>query len=218
MPVKSRCPFITFMPNKPDKYGITFWVLADVETKYVANILPYLGAQEREERGGTPLPKSVLIRLAQNVKEKGYNVTCDNFSTSLAAAKKLRRNKISIVGTIPKNRRELSQQMTQPMRNKLYSSNLWWHERSNAMIVKYQQQRNKSVCLLSTMHSAPDVDNGSTKKKPNVVSFYNRNKAGVDCFDQMTRLYLTRAASRRWPLAVWGNILDIAAINAKCYL
>ena len=49
MPVKSRCPFITFMPNKPDKYGIKFWVLADVETKYVANIVPYLGAQERQE-------------------------------------------------------------------------------------------------------------------------------------------------------------------------
>ena len=44
--VKSHCPIITFMPNKPDKYGIKFWVLADIETKYVANILPYLGAQE----------------------------------------------------------------------------------------------------------------------------------------------------------------------------
>ena len=54
MPVKSRCPYITFMPNKPDKYGIKFWVLADIETKYVANIILYLEAQEREEREGTP--------------------------------------------------------------------------------------------------------------------------------------------------------------------
>ena len=42
MPVKSCCSFITFMPNKPDKYRIKFWVLADVETKYVVNIVPYL--------------------------------------------------------------------------------------------------------------------------------------------------------------------------------
>ena len=101
IPVKSRCLFITFMPNKPDKHGIKFWVL-DFETKCVANILPYLGAQEREERGGTPLAESVLIRLTQNVKGKGYNVTCDNFFTSLATAEKLRRNKISIVHTIRK--------------------------------------------------------------------------------------------------------------------
>ena len=113
MPVKSRCPFITFIPNKPDKYGIKFWVLADVETKYVANIVPYLGAQERQERGGTPLAESVLVKLTEKVKGKGYNITCDNFFTSLSAAEKLARNKISIVGTIRKNRRELSPQMTQ---------------------------------------------------------------------------------------------------------
>ena len=51
---KSRFFFITFMSNKLDKYGIKFWVLADVETKYVANIISYLGAQKREEREGTP--------------------------------------------------------------------------------------------------------------------------------------------------------------------
>ena len=89
----------------------------------------------------------VLIRLKQNVKEKGYNVKVDNFFTSLAAAEKLRRNKISIVGTIRKNCRELSQQMAQPMRNELYSSHFWWHEGSNAMFVKYST-KTKQVCVL----------------------------------------------------------------------
>ena len=46
MPLKSRCSFVTFMPNMPDKYGVKFWILADVETKYVSNINVYLGAQE----------------------------------------------------------------------------------------------------------------------------------------------------------------------------
>ena len=94
--------------------------MADVETKYVANIVPYLGAQERQERGGTPLAESVLVKLTEKVKEKGYNITCDNFFMSLSAAEKLARNKISIVGTIRKNRRELSPQMTQPMPSNLY--------------------------------------------------------------------------------------------------
>ena len=87
--------------------------------------------------------------------------------------------------------------MTQPMRNELYSSHFWWPEGSNAMFVKYQPKRSKSVCLLSTIHYAPDMDNYSTKKMPNIILFYGRNKVGVDCFDQMTRLYTTRAASRR---------------------
>ena len=44
MPLKSRYSFVTFMPNKPDKYGEKFWVLADVETKYASNTDVYHGA------------------------------------------------------------------------------------------------------------------------------------------------------------------------------
>ena len=48
IPLKSRCSFVTFMPNKPDEYGVKFWVLADVETKYVSYIDVYLGVQEKK--------------------------------------------------------------------------------------------------------------------------------------------------------------------------
>ena len=60
------------------------------------------------------------------------------------------------------------------------------------------------------MHDSADVDTSNEKKKPEIILFYNANKVGVDSFDQMA----TRSASRRWPVAVWGNILDIAAINS----
>ena len=88
------------MPNKPDKYGVKFWVLADVETKYVSSIDVYLGAQEKEERGGVPLAKFVVVNLCKYIKEKSYNITCDNFFISLSVAEKLARDKLSIAGTI----------------------------------------------------------------------------------------------------------------------
>ena len=47
-PMKNRCPFIVFMLNKPDKFGMKFWVLAEVKSKYVCNLLPYLGALEKK--------------------------------------------------------------------------------------------------------------------------------------------------------------------------
>ena len=90
-----------------------------------------------------------------------------------------------------------------------------WHDRSNALFVNYQPKRNKFVRFLSTMHSSPDVDTDSRKQKPNVLLFYNKNNVGVDCFDQMTCLYTTRSALKCWPLFVWENIFDIAAINPK---
>lgn len=214
MPLKSRCSFITFMPNKPDKYGIKFWVLVDVKSKYVANITPYLGAQEKEQRGGVPLGESVVVKITEHIKGKGYNICCDNFFTSLPLAEKLQQSKLSLVGTMKKNRRDLSTTMTDPQRGCVNSSKFFWHKKSGAMLVRYQPKAKKTVCLLSTMHSTPDVDTTTAAKKPFVIRFYNENKVGVDCFDQMARLYSTRSASRRWPLAVWGNMLDIAAINA----
>ena len=31
------------MPNKPDKFGIKFWVLTEVQCKYCLHMAPYLG-------------------------------------------------------------------------------------------------------------------------------------------------------------------------------
>ena len=125
MPCKSRCSFVTYMPNKPDKYGIKFWVLVDVKSKYVSNIFPYLGAQEKEQRGDTPLAESVVMRLTEGVRGKEYNITCDNVFTSLPLALKLQKEKISIVGTIRKNRREIAKKMTNAVKGNLHCSQFY---------------------------------------------------------------------------------------------
>ena len=125
MPLKSRCSFVTFMPNKLNKYGVKFYVLADVEIKYVSNIDVYLGAQEKEQRLGAPLAESVVVNLCKHIKGKGYNITCDNFFTSLPVAEKLTRDKLSIVGTMRKNRRELCKKMTESENKARYSSNFY---------------------------------------------------------------------------------------------
>ncbi|XP_053968719.1 piggyBac transposable element-derived protein 4-like [Anastrepha ludens] len=40
---RGRCPFRQYIPAKPAKYGIKFWVLCDSTTSYVWNIQPYTG-------------------------------------------------------------------------------------------------------------------------------------------------------------------------------
>ena len=39
---KSHCRYTQYIPNKPDKFCIKFW-LADVESKYILNSIPNLG-------------------------------------------------------------------------------------------------------------------------------------------------------------------------------
>ena len=45
-------------------------------------------------------------------------------------------------------------------------------------------------------------------------TFYNNNKYGVDMLDSMCRQLSTKSGCRRWPLAVFFNILDLAGVNA----
>lgn len=40
--LRNRCPFIQYIPSKPGKFGIKFWVAADCQSHYVLRISPYL--------------------------------------------------------------------------------------------------------------------------------------------------------------------------------
>jgi len=82
-----------------------------------------------------------------------------------------------------------------------------------ATLTVYQGKFNKIIFLLSTLHSTRDIET-NRKKFPKTVQFYNKTKFAVDILDQMARRYSTRAAARRWPVHVFYNILDLAAINA----
>ena len=168
MPCKSRCPLITFMPNKPDIYGIKFWVVVDVSSKYVTS--------------------SNWKGMQHHLRQLLYI-----FATSQKACKR----KISVVGTMRKNRRELPREMTKAEKGSLHSSNFFWNNDSRSLFVKYYAKPKETVCLLSTMHQSPDVDQSTQKEKPKMILFHNKNKVGVDCFDLMARLYTTRTASRR---------------------
>ena len=188
--IKSRCPFVVYMPNKPDKFGIKFWMLAEVDSKYVVNIIPYLGAQEKRFRDGT-LAESVVMKNTEPVQNKGYNVTTDNFFTSFELAKKLQKEGTSIAGTVRANSKHLPKEVTGPVKGGKYGSKFYYEEQCKCMFVNYQCKDKKSACLLSTMHASPSVSGGE-KKKPDVVQFYNQNKVAVDVVDQMVRMYSTR--------------------------
>ena len=207
-PTKARTPFTQYMPQKPDKFGIKFWLAVDVETKYLLNGFPYLGKDEQRPANET-LAEHVVKRLMQPFINKGRNLTTDNFFTSLKLAKELRSKSTSLVGTINRARREIPLCLKN-QRDELYATRVLQND--SATLTVYQGKKQKNVFLLSSMHSSVDVET-TGKKLPETVAFYNATKYGVDVLDQMARKYSVRAASRRWPVQVFYNILDFAAIN-----
>ncbi|XP_065658110.1 piggyBac transposable element-derived protein 4-like [Hydra vulgaris] len=203
-PTKARCRFTQYMPNKPDKFGIKFWILADLKTKYCLSIKPYLGKDEsRVENLGT----HVVMSLMEPYLGHGYNVTTDNFFTSVDLATKLLQKKTSIVGTVKHSRKEIPAFDPLP----LYDSSFYINGPLNLIV--YQAKKKKTVILLSTLHRGATKQSDG-KKKPEGILYYNANKCGVDMLDSMCRQMSTKSGCRRWPLAVFFNILDLTGVNA----
>ena len=64
---------------------------------------------------------------------------------------------------------------------------------------------------LSSQHHAEVIDDSG---KPEIINFYNSTKADVDTLDQLVRFYTVQRKTRRWPLTIFFNVLDIACYNA----
>ena len=106
LPCKARCKFIQYMANKPDKFGLKFWMAVDVESKYFYNGFPYLGKNEARSND-VSVPTDVVLKFMDPLFKKSYNVTCDKYFMLLLLSLKLAQDNFSLVGTIGHNRKEI---------------------------------------------------------------------------------------------------------------
>ena len=72
--------------------------------------------------------------------------------------------------------------------------------------------KKKSVVLLSSLHhdSAICRDSG----KPEIISFYNKTKGSVDLLDQTCARHTVQRTTRRWTMAMFCGMVNIATANA----
>ena len=101
-PTKARCKFT----NKPNKFGLQFWLASDVNSKYVVNGFPYLG-KDQTKPSTIPLSEFVVLKLIESFTFSWRNISTDNFFTSLSLTSKLLQKHTTLLGTIRANKREL---------------------------------------------------------------------------------------------------------------
>lgn len=70
--------------------------------------------------------------------------------------------------------------------------------------------------MLSTMHEKGDEPNST--ELPEIIQFYNSTKGGVDTLDQLCHTYSTNRRTRRWPLCLFYNLLNIVGYNSMILL
>lgn len=211
VPFRGKCPFRQYLPTKPrGKYGIKLWLLSDVNTAYVCAAEVYTGRPvngQREVNQG----RNVVLRLVKDIEGTGRNVTTDNFFTDFTLASELLKKKLTLIGTLRRNKPEIPCEFM-PSRSRDPLSSTFGFQR-DITIVSYVPKRNKAVILLSTTHHENSISN-APHKKPKMILDYNATKGGVDTTDKLASTYTCKRGTRRWPVALFYNILDLAAINA----
>ena len=191
------------MPNKPDKFGLKFWLMCEVNSKYCFNGFPYLGKDLEKAQTDMLQGEFVVNKLIEPLNGRGYHITADNFFTSKKLASSLLDKNTTYLGTMRKFKRELPS----IVKEKILLHSTKFFENENCLLTYHQCKPNKSVVLLSTLHDTAYITQ-SVKFKPNSIITYNKTKVGVDSLDQMTRNYSTQYPTRRWPVQVWSNILN----------
>ncbi|KFM74523.1 PiggyBac transposable element-derived protein 4, partial [Stegodyphus mimosarum] len=216
-PFRGRCGFRQYMPNKPAKYGIKIFALVDSRTFYTSNMEIYCGTQPDGPFKVSTSPSDVVKRLIQPLHKSSRNITTDNWYTSYPLAADLLKEKLTLVGTMRKNKREIPPTFVTSKGREIFST-LFGFEKDKTLI-SYVPKKGKTVLMLSTLHNDDAIDDTTgEKKKPEMICFYNMTKGAVDTVDEMAASYSVARITRRWPMVIFFSALNIAAINARIIL
>lgn len=207
---RGRCGFRMYIPSKPDRYGIKLVLICDNSTKYMVDGRPYLG--KGTAPNDMPCADFFVQELTKSIKGSNRNVTLDNWFTSINLVSKLLKEKITVIGTIKKNKRELPAEFTDiKYLNRKPGTSLFLYSDSMTL-VSYKPKINKLVTLVSSAHFDSAIN--ETSNKPEIVLNYNQTKGAVDSFDQMCHNMNCGRKTKRWPLCIFYNMLNAASINA----
>lgn len=211
---RGRCGFRQYIPSKPNKYGIKIYALVDAKMYYSHGLEIYAGKQPDGPYNISNKPTDVVRRLTACISGSGRNITADNWFTDIDLVQELKEKKLSYVGTLKRNKRQLPTEFSISKGREVLSSVFGFQK--DTTLVSYVPKRNKTVILVSTFHVDKGIDPDSgEQKKPSVITFYNATKGGVDTADQMCATYNVARNIKRWPMVVFFTMLNVAGINSQ---
>lgn len=215
IPFRGRCPFRMYMPNKPARYGIKLICLTDAHNSYLQNAYIYVGKDSDgksltiEERKLLK-PTQAVLQVAQPIMKTNRNITADNWFSSVELVQELQRRKLTYVGTLKRNKKEVPAEFL-PNRTREVGCSLYGFTKDMTLLL-FVPKKSKAVLLISSMHRSEFTDKGNNK--PEIISFYNATKSGVDTLDYKCSNYSTNRRTRRWPLAIFCHLISLSCANS----
>lgn len=212
IPFRGRCPFKIYMPKKPAKYGIKVVCLTDAKCSYLYDAYIYtgkdsdgIGLTNEEKKLGKPTQS--VLRATKTIQKTNRNITGDNWFSSVELTNNLKDRGLSYVGTVRKNKKQIPKEF-QASTSREIGSTLYGFTK-DLTLISFVPKKNRAVILISSMHHSRTEDNG----KPEIINYYNATKSGVDTLDMKCANYGCNRRTRRWPMAIFFTLLNVAIVN-----
>ena len=208
-----------YMPNKPTKWGIKCFTLADSSNGYVLNILVYTGRATLEDASNETLPQPtrVVLHLADWYLGCVHHIFTDRYYTSIPLAKSLLSFRTHFTGTTMKNRADLPSEIRGQLR--LLPGEVVAYRADHLLTLAWLAEKKKPVVMLSTCSSATMTTvtsrrTRSSTNKPLVIDTYNHHMNGVDLADQNAVYYSFIRNTVKWWRKVAFWLLETAVVNS----
>ena len=209
---RGRLSFRVYNKDKPTKYGIKAYILADSNSGYCWNMDIY--HQQKKA-----IKETVEGLLTNRCTGLWHSLYMDNYYNSVELSEALLAQNIHTVGTLRCYRGEPPE-----IRN---PQNIARHDviaRGNGKVMVLAWKDKRIVKAISTKHDSSVVSISRRKKgghgameevqKPVCICDYNQHMSGVDHVDQMISYYPCTRKTLKWTKKVFFYFMELSVTNA----
>lgn len=215
-----------YIKDKPTKWGIKLWVLADSSNGYTVDFDVYIGRAAGRDVSEYGLGYDVVLKLMQRFLNQGYHLFVDNFYTSLTLFKHLFTQGVPATGTVMESRRDFPPGLKNGKQwaKKKQRGSMRWDRDPPCLALQWVD--NKVVSLLTTIDNANDSLQVTRKTKtagvwstkvvpqPRTVNNYNKYMNAVDRSDQILATNNVLRKCMSWWKTLFFHLIDIAVVNS----
>jgi len=182
------------MSTKPDRLGLKFWLVVDVENKSFFDGLSYVGKDDMQS-SDMSLPTDVVMRLMGQIFQLGCNITCGNFFTPLDLVQCLTEKKHNLIRTMPQCRKCQKSRKRKRSCTKQKCFGLIVERQSCLHYTRANQRKTWQFWVASIQMFK--FQSMKIRKRNPAQHCNTMTPVGSDVYDQMTRLYSMKAGTRR---------------------
>ncbi|KAJ8935408.1 hypothetical protein NQ314_012827 [Rhamnusium bicolor] len=123
---------------------------------------------------------------------------------------------LTLVGTLRENKPQIPPRLLEvrdrPVESSMFAFGI---QPNHCMLASFVPKKNKNVLMISTLPDNDYIDPTSIQNKPDIITYYNLMKGGVDVVDRMKSEYSVSQVSNHWPFTIFNSMLNIGTINSQ---